>query len=361
MRYLMTSLAFLAVAGFAGTSGAVELRYRWTAGTTYRFAADSHDVVTMSGVGLNTAMDMNTNSVFSLKIDKVKPNGTAQGTLSVESFEVKDDSGRVLAGLAGLPKDAIKNLVEIDAKGNFTFKEIVYLVVDEEGQNLLVSGSAGPSSVNASAQAGDEKVSVYASFDPKTGRLSGGYTVEKIAKEKKRKKVAVAQDKPKVDVLPTQFLELLKLPDGDVTAANKGALDVEQPQMQASVDMKIEVKELTAARAKLRAIITSKTAAQVPVTEEAGEDMGGDDEMGGGMGIPGMAGIPGMGTMPGMGAGGAPSGQVDMSMKVNGDILMDFDIKAGMLNGISGTLETETNAAGMMKISGKTELQLKRL
>ena len=49
-----------------------------------------------------------------------------------------------------------------------------------------------------------------------------------------------------------------------------------------------------------------------------------------------------------------------MGLKLNGDFVTDFDVKAGMLNGLEGTLSTDTSASGM-KMTSHSELTLKRL
>ena len=54
-------------------------------------------------------------------------------------------------------------------------------------------------------QMGDEKVTVHASFDPKTGKLSGGFSVEKDKASGKKKKVKVKQDAPKVRLATNQI------------------------------------------------------------------------------------------------------------------------------------------------------------
>ena len=211
---IVTTLAF-----FTGSSAlATELNYNWQSGNTYRFQATSVDNVSMSGMGMNMKDTFTLNSTFAIHIESVQANGTAEGVIAIEAFKVVNKSGRVMGSLSGLPKTALRNLVEIDRKGNFKFKEIVYMVIDEKGDNMLVSAKVGPNGASGSAQMGDEKVTVHASFDPKTGKLSGGFSVEKVKKPAaKKKKVKVKQDAPKVDLLPTKFLELLKLPEGPVS------------------------------------------------------------------------------------------------------------------------------------------------
>ncbi|MGC4119990.1 MAG: hypothetical protein QM765_36505 [Myxococcales bacterium] len=361
-------LALLTFFSFVAQASAAELAYSWKKGTTYRFEAQSRDDVSMGGMGMDMKFAFLTRSRFALTVDKVAPNGTAEGRVAVESFEVKTVDGKPVAGLEGLPKDALFSLVEIDRKGRFKLKQRVWIVVDDNGQNLLVSGSATPTSATASAQANGEQVTLYASFDPKTGKLSAGYDVKKIAQ--KTKKVAVTEDKPKVDVLPAQFLALLELPEGPVGSGG-GAMALDNPNVASSTKITVEVQELTAERAKLKTVVSSATQANTAPAAgsedgptEASAKAGGDEDgmpaMGMGMGMPGMPGMPGMGAMP----GAKPSGDappMTMGMAVNGDFVTVFDVKAGMLTTLEGTLATDTNSGGMMKMGSRSALKLSRL
>ena len=173
---------------FAQTAKAAELAYKWKAGSTVRFEAKSVDHIDMSAMGMGVKTKLTNTSTFALKVDRVRGDGTAEGALVIERFKVVDDKGRVVGALSDLPKGALKNLVEIDRKGNFKFKEIIYMVVTEKGENLLVSAKVGPNGASGSAQAGGEKMTLHASFDPKTGQLSAGYSIEKVKQPAAKKK-----------------------------------------------------------------------------------------------------------------------------------------------------------------------------
>ncbi|MBI3178046.1 MAG: hypothetical protein HYZ27_00195, partial [Deltaproteobacteria bacterium] len=259
----------LCLVALAVPARAAELTYKWKAGSTYRFETESNDSVTMSGMGMNQQLDFVTRGRFALKINKVNAKGKATGVLFVEAFAVQTKDGQKVAGLESIPKEELKSQVEVDAKGDFQFKEVIYVVVDDDGGNLLVSGSAGPNSVSGTGRAGDQEVTVYAKFDPKTGALSAGYNTKTIAK--KTKKVAVTQDKPKVDVLPTMFMELLRLPDGDVAAGGEMNMDMAAAGMSGDLSATMKVQEMTAERAKLKLLIKSSAKAEVPA-EDAQDD-----------------------------------------------------------------------------------------
>jgi len=375
---------FAAFAAFApGTADAATLRYAWKAKKTYRFAAESDTAVKMTGMGMNVASKFHTTSTFALKIKRVRPNGLAEGEILIESFRVEDDGGRLLAGLEGLPKGALKNRIEIDAKGRFEFKEIVYIVVDETGHNVLVSGKVGPNgaSTTGSATVGDEKVTVYARFDPKSGRLTGGYSVKKVGKKKERS-VAIKKDAQKVDILPAQFLEMLRLPDGDVSAGQSHTFEVAGSKLTVRVDA-LDAKSATLTSTVRSAIDTTAVAAPVVAAaadDDLNDDGFGDDgfdnsgfDEGGGAdpGMPDMAAMPGMGAMgmPGMGGGTAhgmgggaiPGAGGGMGIKLSGTFTMKFDVARGTLRDVAGNLGTETSAGGMMKIESASTLSLRAL
>ena len=337
MTSLIRTLAFLSTTLCFGSSAlATQLNYNWKSGQTYRFQTTSVDKISMSGMGMNMQDTFTLNSTFAIHIDNVQANGTAEGVIAVEAFKVTNKAGQVMGSLSGLPKNALRNLVEIDRKGNFKFKEIVYMVVDEKGDNMLVSAKVGPNGGSASAQMGDEKVTVHASFDPKTGKLSGGYSVEKVKKPAaNKKKVKVKKDAPKVDLLPTKFLELLKLPDGPVSPGASFNMTVGSTKIATSTPT------VTAKSATLKTQIETGTGADgVGGMSGMGGGMGGMSDMGGGMG--------------GMGAG-APE------MKLNGAFESVFEVAKGMLKTLQGTISSDMKMGGMLNMKTTTNLTLKRL
>ena len=183
----MKQKLFLILAAFVLTSftseAQVSLKYKWESGTTYRFKANQKDDITMSAMGMNMNDIFNTETVFSLKVSNVLDNGKAEGMLFIESFKVTNKSGATVASLKDIPNEALKSIVEVDTKGKFTFKKIVYLIV-EDGRNMLVSAEAkaGQNSASGSAQVGDQKLSVHAEFDPKSGTIKAGYSMETVKK-----------------------------------------------------------------------------------------------------------------------------------------------------------------------------------
>jgi len=318
---------------------AVELTYQWSAGQTYRFQTTAVDTIDISAMGIGAKTKFTTDSTFAIHIDRVRSDGKAEGALVIEAFKVVDDGGRVLGALSDLPKGALRNLLEIDRKGNFKFKEIIYMIINEKGDNMLVSAKVGPNGASGSAQAGGEKMTLHASFNPKTGKLSAGYSIEKVKKPAaKKKKVAVKQDAQKVDILPTKFLEMLKLPDGRVASGHSFSMEV------ANMTITTNTPSVNAQSATLQTVIkTGKGGAAAPGS--MGMDMGG-------MGNMGMGDMGGMGMADMGGMGGAPQ------MVLNGNFEAIFLVAKGMLGSMKGALTTEMKMNGV-SINTRTEMTLK--
>ena len=344
---------------------AAELRYRWQAGQTQRFRVVSNDTTSLkisgiggmggmmggmnAGGGLTTRME----TLFQLQVERVRGDGTAEAVLHIESFKVTDPQGRKLAGIDKLPPKALKQSVDVDPKGRFTFKEVVYMLVDEKsGSSQLVSAKVGPNGASASAQMDGEKVSVYAEFDPKTGTLKGGYKIEKMAEPPvKKKKVAVRKDAKKVDLLPTGFLEMLRLPDGPVSIGSKTKAKI------ANYTMGLQVHG--APGGKLRIASTVGTEGDQPdlsgkASVESNEGGGFGMDMGGMMG--GMGGMGGMGDDDGSDMA-AMGGKAPM-LKVKGQFDLIFDPKAGRLVSLKGTMDTETSMGGMGSMKHQSQVDL---
>ncbi len=210
-------------------ANAQQLAYQWKEGTIYRFSATQIDEITTSGsmggmsgmpnmgVDMSTmmqgaipAMKFTTKSVFALKIISKMPNGSAKGTFYLENFNVVDNKKNIIASLNNLPKSSVEADFLVDEKGNFTFIEIPFLVV-REGVSFLVEAKVKPGEMAVSAEMNGEKITLMAEFNPKTGQLKAGYTLATIAKPKP-KKVEMKETDTTIDLIPTDFLDLLQLP-----------------------------------------------------------------------------------------------------------------------------------------------------
>ena len=155
---LLLSMLFILMT--INTSLAETLQYKWSVGDVHRFQTKSVDDITISGMGVNLNMQFTLNSTFGIQVDSVLKDGTAQGSVFIEQFTVTNKAENIISTIQDLPKEALVNPVQIDTKGNFTFKELIQLVVDDKGNSMLVSATVGETGGSASAQVGGEKMTL---------------------------------------------------------------------------------------------------------------------------------------------------------------------------------------------------------
>lgn len=354
----------------APSADAAELRYAFKKGKTYTFDATSDDTISLDAMGIKQDTRFVTDTSFAIRVRKVSRDGTAQADIVVTRFSVKDDKGRKLASLKDLPKNALSNRVEIDAKGHFVFKQLVYLILDDKHGYFLVSLDAEDRyGASATTSDGKQQLNVYARFDPKTGRVSAGYG-DKTLRKPRRVSAQVEADAPKLDILPTQFLELLALPDGDLKQGQRVEL-VTGPSK-----VTLEVKKLTKKTAELTSTMRSDIDTEEPTktdTSVKAKGPGGKAEMK----LPGIGAMPGMpagmGALPGMPGAGAPqagapgaqpapadAGAPAMKMTIDGAFDSTFSLQRGMLEKLGGTLKTATSHAGLkMGTTSKLKMTLR--
>ena len=331
-------IILLAIALLLATFSAfaqVKLKYSWSAGDTYRFEANQVDDITMSAMGMDMEDTFNTNTVFSLKVANVLANGNAEGMLYIESFSVTDKSGATVASLQDIPAEALKSLVEVDTKGKFTFKKIVYLIV-EDGRNMLVSADAkaDQNSASASAQVGDQKLSIHAEFDPKSGTLKAGYSMETV-KQPEPKTIKVKEDAQRIDVLPLAFLDLLVLPEESVVPESTFSVKMMEYVFTTNTnDVEGGIVDLDLNIKTDRSQGSSTDQMDDMMCDMGSMDMGGELSM----------------DM----SGGAPK------TDLNGDISYKFDISKGIFNTLSGKITNRTKGMGL-DLKAVTTLQMRLL
>lgn len=314
------------------------LAYQWKPATQYKFKSVQNDKVEMGGSGMMGMMTMaggmefKTESTFSLNIDKVMPNGSATGSFVLNSFRVSDNKGNTLANISNLPKRAIEADFTVDKKGNFTFTEAPILVC-RDNTTMLVSMKIDKGEMAGSAEVDGEKVTLFAEFNPKNGTLKAGYTAATVAKPKP-KPVTVKEDDETIDLLPTEFLDLLVLPEGPVAEGQHMKTKMYDTEITETVtDYTNDVATLDFnIKSSLNARKFEKDAKQMAgdTEEEEKEESDGGGDMTGGM-------------FPGMEAGG---GTPDMGQQTNGDIKLIFDNGKGMMKEMSGTITSKTNMMG---------------
>jgi hypothetical protein len=204
----------------------------------------------------------------------------------------------------------------------------------------------------ATLEQGEQEVTVYASFDTTTGRVSGGASEKALAPKKTT--LAFDQDAQKIEVLPQQFLELFRLPDGASSTTT-----VRQPGMVQTV-VTVRVDDLGAERAHLTAVVS--TAPDLGSGGDVLDASGGAmSDVGLGASVesangPAMAGLP----APPNGLGRGPVA-VSLGRKLSGTMTGDFQVAEGMLARVEGRLTSEVALGAMFKVTTASSVALQRL
>lgn len=362
MRFGARSLAAALVLFASGSASAVELNYQWKKGDVHRFQYEDDTTMEMKmpggmggmgGMGMQMpGMDMGkggmnvrmkVQSTFSQKVLSVRPDGTAEVELTLEKMELVSGDKRTTT-LDKIPAAAKKVKAEVDRKGNAKFYKMVTIYI-QEGRTVVGVHNlkAGPRGASASMTAGDTRVDVVASVDPKSGTVSLRMD-EKKAPPPALKAVKIKEEDPAVDVLPKQIFEMMVLPEGDL--APGGRYEVTTP-MGAMATTLAEIENNVA---QMRTTVAQKT--EVPA--EAGEEseLGGADVE---SGDEDEGGAQAMGGMDMGGAGGA------MGMKVDVDVSTGFDVAAGRLVRIEGTQVMDQSSGGMGGMKVRSRFSLQRL
>lgn len=385
--------AALALLG-AGSASAVELNYSWKKGDVHRFRFENDTTAEMKMAGMGAAMgamgamggmkmpgmdadggmkmQMKVQSVFSQKVLGVRPDGTADMELTVERMDFFQGARKV-ASINDVPAWGRTVKAEVDRKGHARFYRMVTVYMQDNRWVVGVHGSASASvshnSAKASVDTGDSSISVMASVDPRSGKVSLSMKEEKHAPAKAQKVTAtkavqVKEDDPTVDVLPREIFEMMVLPEGDVSPGSEGTLATPMG------DIAFKVAEQTDKILSIHTQLAGKKmgAPEQPSDEAvaAGDD-GADSEeheapAGDGMAMGGMN----MGGMQGMpGAGGAKKGQGGMAgmggMKNDLEVTAGFDVGAGKLLTIDGTGSSEMDMGGGGGMKTHSRFTLSRL
>jgi hypothetical protein len=343
----MKKLFYLVLATFTLFQvSATELNYNWKANTAFNFNATVVDNISTSAMGMNINEKYTTTIDFTLFIQSVQPNGTANGRMYVTNFNVKNSSGVSVASLLNLPKDAVKSEIQVDIKGNFTFLKKVYLVTTPTS-NVLVYANADENSASAGMQVGEEKVDAYAEFDPKTGKLKAGYSVTTV-KTPKKVTVKENEESDEIDVFPYDFLSCMALPEGDL-----------------NVNDRFEVK---AGMYKVDGTVKSAVSPLMVIEENISTDKNADMFQGSASGQSGdgsqqfnMEGFGGESDMEltsedqeamGMAKAAAPN--------MDGKLTSSFDFVNGMFSNIKGNINTSIDMMGVtMKVNSVIDMKRK--
>lgn len=328
---------------FLSNSFATELNYKWKANSFYAFNSVVTDNITTSVMGMNVSEKYTTTVDFVLFIQSVDANGLATGRLYLTNFSVKDSKGLAVASLANVPKDAVKSEITVDKKGNFTFAKKVTLITTPTS-NVLVYANATENSASAGIQTEGEKVDAYAEFDPKTGKLKTGYTVQTL---KTTKKVTVKENEQsdELDVFPYDFLQMLVMPEGKIAVNNH----YNAKAGMYTVD--VLVKSMTNGIATIGETISTDKSADMFEGGASGETEEGSFNMGTFGGTSQMD----LTTEDQEAIGMSKS----MSPDMDGVLSTTFDYTNGMFVGVSGTINTTIDMMGM-KMTVKSVLTMKK-
>jgi hypothetical protein len=337
--FLLFFIVGLNILNFSAT----ELIYNWKPNTSYSFTSIQKDDISTSALGMNIQEKFITTIDFVLFIQSVDPTGLAKGKLYLVNYTVKDAKGTVMASLATLPKNAVQSDITVDKKGHFTFPKKVSLVTTATG-NYLVYGKADENGASAGFQTAAEKVDVYAEFDPKTGKLKAGYTVQTINTTKKVS-VKETEESDHLDVFPYDFLEMMVLPDGNVAQGDRYSATA------GMYTVDVLVKSMANGIASLDEKISTNKNADMFQGAASGQTEEGSFNMGSFGGIDGMEIDSEDQATLGIEKGMAP--------EMNGTINANFDYTNGMFVGVGGTLNTTIDVMGM-KMTVKSVLEMKK-
>lgn len=325
------------------TLSATELIYNWKANTSYSFSANQKDDVTTGTMGMSVQEKFTTTVEFVLFIQSVDATGLAKGKLYLVNYAVKDSKGVALASLAALPKNAVQSDVMVDKKGHFTFPKKVSLVTTAKG-NYLIYAKNEETGASAGIQTENEKVDVYAEFDPKTGKLKAGYTVQTISSTKKVT-VKETEESDRLDVFPYDFLEMMVLPEGKIAQGDKYSATA------GMYTVDVLVKSMANGIANLEEKIGTNKNSDMFQGAASGQTEEGSFNMGSFGGAEAME----LDTED-QAAMGVTKG---MAPEMNGIINSVFDYTNGMFVGIAGTLTTTIDMMGM-KMTVKSVLDMKK-
>lgn len=354
------------MAASALLSFATDLHYKWQQGAAYHFTATVNDDVTTSLMGMEMKERFQTTTDFVLYINSVTSTGQATGILYLLNFKIEDSKGNVLASLNDLPKKALKSEVNVDRKGNFTFLNKVYLITSGSS-NVLAYGKSDAKSVSVGGQAGNLKVDAYAEFDPKSGSLKAGYSVQEI-KNTTQVEIKITEETDMIDVLPYDFLQLLALPEEDINLNDEVQITAGMYQML------IKVNDMSNGTATLHQTMNTDKSRDMfdgGASGKSGDgqsmfDMGMDtnfedadpnNDLDVDMNMNGMdmdedinMGFGGMDEMMGGMTGedqAALATSKSMAPTMRCDITSKFDYQNGMFKMVYGTITTDINTMGM--------------
>lgn len=318
------------------------LMYTWKANTNYTFSCTQHDKVQTQAMGMQIDEAFTTRTDFVLAIQSVDPSGLAKGKMYLINYMVKTSTGKVLAQLSNLPKNTAACNISVDRLGHFTFPAKVQLVTGSK-TNVLVYEQLNEKRGSAEVQTENERVNVFAEFDAKTGTLRAGYTVQSLTETHAVEPVQ-EQESDRLNVYPYDFLEMMVVPEGVLKTGDNFKVKAGMY----SIDAK--VMALVSGIAELQqTIITTKDGLMQGSAQTENQQ--------------GNISIDGFGSVQNMNLSSEDRNAIATAEsavpEINGTLNSKFDVSRGMLNSISGTLNTQMNFMGV-SIHVASTLEMKR-
>jgi hypothetical protein len=373
IRLSALPLAAMLCVAVSTPAQAVELEYKWKKGDTHRFRYRAKtdfkvEVAGMAGLpgmgggggsGISGTVEAETS--FALSVRKVGADGKAEVDVAIERVDFYE-GGEKRGALDAIPPQARKLKAEIDKKGRARFYQMVTIYRTESAVLVgITKAEAGPTHARGAASDGEHEVEVFAAYDPKTGRVEARTSVKKAKKTKKTTAVEVKKDDPGVPALPKEILEMLVLPEGDLSPS--GAVAVETPMGTIGYEM-IEWRKDRVAVLRVKSKVGAKV--EAPADDGDGDEDDDDDDGAAAGGMPDLGGM--MGGLPGMagGKGGKPgkpgkAGAGSAAMKFDVDVTTRFDQGKGLLLGVQGKMVSDVSAGGVAHIETTTNFKLERL
>lgn len=302
-----------------GTGDYFDLFYKFNKGDVLKYKSIENTTIKMS-MGKMEGMDGGdisqtflSESDFSINITSVNEDKSANFEMNISLFKVYLMPNKTLiASDSNINTKDLKVKGKITNKGDVIFEEDVYILKTKDDKSVLVYAKLQKDGASAKVQAGDEEVSVYANFDPKTGKASAGVMTNKKEKKAKTETVKVTQEDTRVDILPKEFMQLFRLPDEKLQANKK--ISVKMPLFK--MNLTIDKYENNIANGKM------EYSADSDYLKQQG------------------------------------FGEIEISMmpEMNGNVDISFDNEKGVLKSIKGKSKSSMNAG--MKIDIETEVEI---
>ncbi len=244
-------------------------------------------------------------SVFTQRVLATRSDGSADIELPIEKLEVSLGK-RSFDALNRLPLEGRVLPAKVDSKGHMILHRLVTVYLNEGRVYLGMrnfaaqpKGSSGPAEARESRHRA--RIDMFASFDPRTGRLSGSAS---LTDKSALAAVEVHEEDPAVDAVPRRLFDMLEFPES--ARPRDGVLEVRRP--------------VRTARWRLASLEGSLATLRVTSTASGGDAKA----------APVLAGVP-----------ATPLRLADLTVR--------FDTVAGALIEVRGTIATKTS----MKINSR--------